>query len=81
MWPCVCAPVCVCPGDAATDVKELVDIVQNQYPERLDRALLVNVPFIFQAAWKLIRRESDRPPAAFDADADAAAMAHLVGSG
>jgi len=35
-------------------IKVLVDVVQNQYPERLERALLVNVPFIFLAAWKII---------------------------
>jgi hypothetical protein len=34
-------------------VKALVDIVQSQYPERLERALLVNVPFIFMGAWKM----------------------------
>jgi hypothetical protein len=35
-------------------IKALVDIVQSQYPERLSKALLVNVPGLFMAAWKLI---------------------------
>lgn len=35
-------------------MKQLLGIVQNQYPERLDRALLLNTPGIFYAAWKVI---------------------------
>lgn len=35
-------------------IKMLIDAVQNQYPERLECALLINVPFIFMGAWKLI---------------------------
>ena len=35
-------------------VKQLVDIVQSHYPERLERALLLNVPTLFYAAWKMI---------------------------
>jgi hypothetical protein len=31
-----------------------VKIIQNHYPERLERALLVNVPFIFSAAWAVL---------------------------
>ena len=33
---------------------QLVDVAQNQYPERLRRILMVNAPFAFKAAWKLI---------------------------
>jgi hypothetical protein len=36
-------------------VKTLVDIAQNQYPERLRRVVLVNAPFLFRASWVVIR--------------------------
>eukprot|EP00946_MAST-07B_sp_MAST-7B-sp1_P003292 g3292.t1 len=35
-------------------VNRLVDIAQNQYPERLRRVLLVNAPFLFRGAWSVI---------------------------
>ena len=35
-------------------INRLVDIAQNQYPERLRRVLLVNAPFLFRGAWSII---------------------------
>nr|CAB3475303.1 unnamed protein product [Digitaria exilis] len=31
-----------------------IEIMQNYYPERLGKALLINVPYIFMKAWKMI---------------------------
>ena len=36
-------------------IKKLIDIAQNQYPERLGRVLMVNSPFLFRASWAVIR--------------------------
>ena len=36
-------------------IKILVDIAQNQYPERLRRVVLVNAPFLFRSCWVVIR--------------------------
>jgi hypothetical protein len=36
------------------DVKELLTILQHHFPERLEQALLVNVPALFYAAWKVL---------------------------
>lgn len=36
-------------------VLKLVDTVQNHYPERLERALLLRAPFLFSASWKVIK--------------------------
>ena len=36
-------------------IKQLVELNQNHNPERLGAAFLVNVPFIFAAAWQVIR--------------------------
>ncbi|KAM0881929.1 hypothetical protein ACQ4PT_032575 [Festuca glaucescens] len=30
------------------------DIMQNYYPERLGRVLLIHVPYVFMAAWKMV---------------------------
>ena len=35
-------------------INRLVDIAQNQYPERLRRVFLVNAPFLFRGAWSII---------------------------
>lgn len=42
----------------------LVDIAQNQYPERLRRVLMVNAPFIFKGVWAIIRPWLDPKTAA-----------------
>ena len=34
--------------------KEVLDILQNQYPERLGNAFIVNPPWIFSSFWKVI---------------------------
>ncbi|KAM0830789.1 hypothetical protein ACQ4PT_065974 [Festuca glaucescens] len=31
-----------------------LDIMQNYYPERLGRVLLIHVPYVFMAAWKMV---------------------------
>jgi hypothetical protein len=31
-----------------------LDIMQNYYPERLGRVLLIHVPYMFMAAWKIV---------------------------
>ncbi|KAL6616644.1 hypothetical protein ACP70R_038914 [Stipagrostis hirtigluma subsp. patula] len=31
-----------------------IEIMQNYYPERLAKALMINVPYIFMKAWKLV---------------------------
>ncbi|PAN26725.1 hypothetical protein PAHAL_5G033700 [Panicum hallii] len=31
-----------------------IEIMQNYYPERLGKALMINVPYIFMKAWKMI---------------------------
>jgi hypothetical protein len=36
-------------------VKMLVGILQNNYPETLDRAIIVESPFVFSACWAIIR--------------------------
>lgn len=36
-------------------IKGLVDIAQNQLPDRLRKVLLINTPFIFRATWALIK--------------------------
>lgn len=33
---------------------EVLNILQNHYPERLRRAILINAPFLFSAFWNLI---------------------------
>ena len=35
-------------------INRLIDIAQNQFPERLRRVLLVNAPFLFRGAWAVI---------------------------
>uniref|UniRef100_A0ACD5WD01 Uncharacterized protein n=1 Tax=Avena sativa TaxID=4498 RepID=A0ACD5WD01_AVESA len=44
-------------GYANCDVRamlESLDIMQNNYPERLGRVLLIHVPYVFMAAWKMV---------------------------
>lgn len=41
-------------GRYLRNILKLVDIAQNQYPERLRRVLMVNAPFIFSSTWSLI---------------------------
>jgi hypothetical protein len=36
-------------------VIQLIDINQNQYPERLGLAFVFNAPWVFQGVWKIIR--------------------------
>ena len=36
-------------------IKQLVDIAQNQYPERLRQVMMLNAPLMFRGAWKIIR--------------------------
>jgi hypothetical protein len=36
-------------------IRKLLYVAQAQYPERLSKTLLVNAPFGFEAAWKLIQ--------------------------
>jgi hypothetical protein len=36
-------------------IRKLIYIAQAQYPERLHKVYLVNAPFGFETAWKLIR--------------------------
>jgi hypothetical protein len=36
-------------------IKRLIDLAQNQGPERLHRVILVNSPFIFRASWYVIK--------------------------
>lgn len=36
-------------------IRKLIYVAQAQYPERLHKCLLVNAPYGFQTAWKLIR--------------------------
>mmetsp|Transcript_11381 Transcript_11381/g.13038 ORF Transcript_11381/g.13038 Transcript_11381/m.13038 type:complete len:268 (+) Transcript_11381:122-925(+) len=35
-------------------VKEMLTLVQKQYPERLHQALIINAPWLFSTAWSLI---------------------------
>ncbi|KAI4985612.1 hypothetical protein ZWY2020_018242 [Hordeum vulgare] len=44
-------------GYANCDIRAYVaalDIMQSYYPERLGRALLIHVPYVFMAAWKML---------------------------
>ncbi|KAK1642032.1 hypothetical protein QYE76_059837 [Lolium multiflorum] len=44
-------------GYANCDIRGYVatlEIMQNYYPERLGRVLMINVPYIFMAAWKIV---------------------------
>lgn len=36
-------------------IKRLIDLAQNQGPERLHRVILINSPFIFRASWYVIK--------------------------
>jgi len=36
-------------------IRKLIYVAQAQYPERLHKALLVNAPYGFQTAWKMIQ--------------------------
>jgi hypothetical protein len=41
--------------DVRLMIRKLLYVAQAQYPERLYKTLLVNAPFGFEAAWKLIQ--------------------------
>lgn len=44
-------------GYANSDVRAYIatiEIMQNYYPERLGKALMVHVPYIFMKAWKMV---------------------------
>ncbi|XBH95552.1 hypothetical protein VPH35_086095 [Triticum aestivum] len=44
-------------GYANCDIRAYVaalDIMQSYYPERLGRVLLIHVPYVFMAAWKML---------------------------
>ncbi|KAM0886501.1 hypothetical protein ACQ4PT_029614 [Festuca glaucescens] len=44
-------------GYANCDIRGYVaalEIMQNYYPERLGRVLMINVPYMFMAAWKIV---------------------------
>jgi hypothetical protein len=41
-------------------IHQLVNINQNQYPERLKRGFLINCPWIFKAAWAIIKPWIDK---------------------
>ena len=42
-------------GSYLSYIKRLIDIAQNQYPERLFRVLMINSPFLFRASWVVIK--------------------------
>lgn len=41
--------------DVRLMIRKLIYVAQSQYPERLHKTLLVNAPFGFESAWKLIQ--------------------------
>ena len=41
--------------DVRLMIRKLIYVAQAQYPERLHRTLLVNAPYGFESAWKLIK--------------------------
>ena len=41
-------------------IRRLIDIAQNQYPERLRRVVMVNAPFLFRASWVVIKPWMDQ---------------------
>lgn len=44
-------------------VRKLIYIAQAQYPERLHKCLLINAPYGFSTAWKLVRALLDEKTA------------------
>jgi hypothetical protein len=38
-----------------SQMKIAISILQNHYPERLGRIFVINAPFVFTAAWRLIQ--------------------------
>jgi hypothetical protein len=45
-------------GYANCDVRAYIaaiDIMQNYYPERLGKALMIHVPYLFMKAWKMVQ--------------------------
>ena len=44
-------------------IQQLVNINQNQYPERLKKGLLINAPWIFRASWAIIKPWIDQKTA------------------
>jgi hypothetical protein len=50
-------------ANVQTMIQKLIDVAQAQYPVRLRTVLLINPPFGFGAAWKLIRPLHDEKTA------------------
>lgn len=50
--------------DVRLMIRKLIYVAQSQYPERLHRTLLVNAPFGFESAWRLIKPLLDEKTAA-----------------
>lgn len=50
--------------DVRLMIRKLIYVAQSQYPERLHQTLLVNAPFGFESAWRLIKPLLDEKTAA-----------------
>ena len=50
--------------DVRLMIRKLIYVAQSQYPERLHKTLLINAPFGFESAWKLIQPLLDEKTAA-----------------
>eukprot|EP00934_Nitzschia_sp_Nitz4_P008048 Nitzschia sp. Nitz4//scaffold3_size479765//377012//378226//NITZ4_000159-RA/size479765-augustus-gene-1.621-mRNA-1//-1//CDS//3329550935//8038//frame0 len=50
--------------DVRLMIRKLIYVAQGQYPERLHKTLLVNAPFGFEGAWRLIQPLLDEKTAA-----------------
>jgi hypothetical protein len=50
--------------DVRLMIRKLIYVAQAQYPERLHKTLLINAPFGFESAWKLIQPLLDEKTAA-----------------
>ncbi len=48
-------PTLIFRKDVRLMIRKLIYVAQSQYPERLHKTLLVNAPFGFESAWKLIQ--------------------------
>ena len=50
--------------DVRLMIRKLIYVAQAQYPERLHKTLLINAPFGFESAWRLIQPLLDEKTAA-----------------